>query len=337
MGYEVLDSRGEGGPGPAPAGTTGDLEVVDLGSEQVGDQPRGLPRLLGAEHGGANRARRAAQVAALVFASLAAGGAVGGFVVRRHEQSQQRQAQRAVFAADAVISDVSSAGSGDPPRAVVTARFTNHGQLPVRVATDAASQPVGTTVYVVSRTPVVPAGATVLVSVTLPVTCNQQGLPLKALLSVRTADGRLHRLALESTALGGGSSLEQVACQGSAADATRVVLHGPISRPLLQLTNQAGQNVRFTITSDGGAGTLNGERLVTVATIPALPIVLRGGAGVELRLLVSARRCPLDLADIQSGAYLQVEGVATTGSGRFTAGADISGLVGAAIARACAH
>ena len=124
-------------------------------------------------------------------------------------------------------------------------------------------------------------------------------------------------------------SLRGYFCSGHAQD-SQAALIGSIARPLLRLRNDSDVDLEFT-----RSGII--DPLITVSTRPDMPIRVRARTSRDLHLVVKARRCPSDISLLSSGSYLNIDSAgADTDSIPASAGVDISALVGAAVAKACA-
>ena len=98
---------------------------------------------------------------------------------------------------------------------------------------------------------------------------------------------------------------------------------------MLLLTNDSNVDLQFTLSGAIGPAEFNGP-IITVSTLPAMPVRVRAGTSLDVQLLVRARRCLGDISVVSGSSYLNVDSSASSTN------VDIAALVGAAVARACA-
>ena len=208
----------------------------------------------------------------------------------------------------------------------LTATVSNQGPLPITVVTTPAGGVSGTRVSVVGSSPAVQPGASSQVRMHLHVACGRPGTEQTADLSARTADRREHLLPLAAS---DGAKRLLDACNANNGDLVRATVVGAISRPVLRLTNDSNLDLTFTLSGTIGPAEFNGP-IITVATLPAMPVRVRAGTSLDVQLVVRARRCLGDISLVSGNSYLNVDSSASSTN------VDIAALVGAAVARACA-
>ena len=338
MGYEVLDSRGEATSRPDDAALAA-VDVVDLGAlPHPVDEPLPAPwpvvrqRLTAAVSSVIKAPMSAKRVAVLVVAALAIGAVVSGVVVRRHDYDQQRLAQNAVLSVNAVLHDFSPGDFGANPMATVIADLKNYGPSPVRVVTTPDGQLEGVRVRLVSTPPEVAPGGTARVSLSVPVDCDGPGADPTFTVPLLTGDQRRHAVPVELN----GVSVRSVYCDRGHSQDVQAAVVGSISRPLLRLTNDSDRAKVLVVRADQEPVATVPGPLVTITTLPAGPVDVPAGRSVDLRLQVSARECPRELAAIASFSSITVAEINRDGSSSSAMGVDVGALVGAAVVRACA-
>ena len=329
MGYEVLDSTGaaSGRPDDEPPAA---MDVI----------ARDAPPTITSTN--TTTRRPPIGVVALVVAALVLGAGTGGLAVRRYDEVQQRQARQSVLIADAQLLNSRPPKVTGATTATLSARLTNHGPLPITIVTAAGAMPAGITAEVVNASHdasstaglEVAPGASRLVSLTVPMLCNRPQDDQDVLLAVRTADRRVRQIAV-GTDLGGRLTVRAAGCDAGRIGQSRVTLVGPVSRPSLRLTNLSNQDVRFSIPPVAGFADFPEDRIVKSSTLPPLPVTVRGGTSLDVRLTISAVRCRHDISALRNGIRLPVTAISAD-YGLASTNVDIAALVGSAVARACA-
>ncbi len=345
MGYEVLDSAGRATDLPDDARPQR-VDVLDLdfatqeGATDADAVPALAPQvrrwlteagpLLAAASSTGRRTLR------VVTGSLVVGAVLSGLAIHANDERTARRAQRSVLAVDASGVDINvDASSPDKVSIGTTARVTNHGPAPILVLT--GTTPAGLIVAANgTSTTTVPGGGRGLVKATLVVDCHATAPVPVPLVRVRTADGRRHDVPLELGAFGS-TPLREAVCQGSQSQSVEVSLSGSLERPVLQLTNRSTHDQRVTVN-----GLLitdaDNKPLVTTATSPAGPLVVRAGARRDVRVTVRAVQCVREVATLTGAGYLAIDVVPADGGVQQSGqGVDLSPLVGAAVARACSR
>jgi hypothetical protein len=356
MGYEVLDADGAstalaGGPhAPSDVIALGDLPPVpgeDLPGRRSGDdpgRPRGgtprrprlpslpsLPRLVG------HSSRRTY----LVMAVLTALGVAAGALWTDHHLSQVRRSElRATVSAVATPMNVSPLMTGQGQMADYTIKVLNLGALPLTVVkSSSAARPSASTplINIVTGDGTVAPGEEILITARVPVDCSSDR-GTEIVVPVLSADGSAHRLALHDLAQTGylNTAPQQLCTFLGGGEQLTADLTGTLDHPVLALRNNADQPLTVSLDS-GSPLTQASSELLSLTTIPALPLTIASHDTQRLRVVIEAHGCQRDLSRITLGGFgylcFQAESVrpgVTTGTG-----VDLGPLVGAAVARAC--
>ncbi len=347
MGFEVMDARGA-----SPTSTSTDpvvpfdladdgTHVVDLGAahEPAGDGPPSW-------RGSVDRLRsRGTGLLLPVAAALVLGALVGGFVAGQRSAADQRGARAAQLAVVAQVESSSVAELRGTVRAELTARVTNAGPEPVGVATvPLGTDPNPLTPVVVTGPDRLAPGASSVVRVQVLLACGSATMPEVAL-QVRTADGRGHPVALQSTTAAAGTLTALCADARGAGPAVRARLGGTTTRPVVTIANDGDVVVGVSFASVVSKGSPDVEGLVTILTAPAMPLIVGAHGERSAAVTVRARRCVRDVAtlgqlsDISFPALIVTDSNGSVlqggASGPTATSVDLSLLVSQAVARAC--
>ncbi|MEO7745477.1 MAG: hypothetical protein ABIV05_04550 [Actinomycetota bacterium] len=347
MGFEVMDAHGA-----TPTSSSTDplvpfdladdgRHVVDLGEshEPAGEGPpswRGsFDRLR--SHGG--------DLVLPVAVALVVGALLGGFVAGQRSGAARLDARASQLAVVAQVESSSVAELSGTVRAELTARVTNAGPEPVAVATE----PLGTdpnplTPVVVTGPDRLGPGASSVVRVQVLLACGSATMPEVAL-QVRTADGRGHPVALQSTAAAAGTLTSLCADARGTGPVVRARLGGTTSRPVVTVANDGDVVVGVSFASVVSKGTPDVEGLVTILTSPAMPLIIGAHGERSVAVSVRARRCVRDVATLGGLSDISYPALIVTdsngrvlqggGSGPSASSVDLSLLVSQAVARAC--
>lgn len=285
-------------------------------------------------------------VAAALAAALLLGVLAGSLFTRRHERALQAEAARDQAIVTAEVVDVRTVRERRRVVATVTLRLRNLGPLPLDLATTGDGGRVTAERRVVrpaaGADDVVPAGGTLLAEVVQSLDCNggRQGWPE---VPVRAASGRVHGVRPdEQQSVGAPSDY----CRSLDDTSLMVTLEGTLQRPVVRVVNAADRPVSVFVSTAGAPG---GD-LVSVSARASGPQVVRPQQLVDVPLVIRVSRCEQDLSE-RSGAqsansYLEVQAVTVGDDGQELPpddeaaaeggqGVDLSGVVGAALERAC--
>jgi hypothetical protein len=356
MGYEVIDS-GEGPP-PGTARGGGPVEVVDLDDvprrgdvppaprpqghpERPDGSPTGPPQALAGPLGQGRAAlesfSRTTKVltAALLTMLVAVGALAGARVGSDRAHAAAAREARGVVSATAVLEGFVASGDQRTTRATSEVTVTNLGRYPLHlVGRDPAGSPA-TPQIEVHGDPVVPPGGVGRLGLTLPVDCASTD-QLAVAVPVQADDGSTHQLTAQMTVASQVLPTGADVClQNGSQQSLQAELTGTVAAPRLKLLNAGMTALRVGIDAVGSSG----AQLVTVDTVPALPLLLGAGQQKELPLAVKVLSCTVALSDTGNGAgYVQLSAQPAddaTGAPQITQGVDVSVLIGAAITRQC--
>ena len=333
MGYEVLDSAGgdkaqPDGGAPTPVEI---LELADLDPLSATEAPPQFwagarRRAVAAGCALAHAPLTARRTAAVVAASLLVGGVGMGLLVHDRDRDAAQRAARAVLAVVATGTDVNIGGNDTRSSVTVSAQVVNLGPQPVEVVTGRSAAGVTVGVVRAASRQIAPRGGHVSVTAAFTIDCATTSPVRQPVLSVTTRDRRRHDVGIGGAVLG--TSVRESVCSSSISG-LQATLQGSLTHPVLRLLSTGPNDVRVIVTSQVGD-----TSLVSVSTAPRSPVVLHSGAPRDLPVLVTVHRCPVDVSQLSSGMYLQVQSADAAPGGPST-GVDASTLVALVIARAC--
>ena len=347
MGFEVMDARGASPTStstepPIPVDLADEAHVVDLGvpHEPTGDGPPSWRVRFG------QLRSRGDGLLLPVAAALVLGALLGGFVAGQRSAADQRDARASQLAVVAQVESSSVAELRGTVRAELTARVTNAGPEPVALATaPRGTDPNRLAPVVVTGPDQLGPGASSVVRVQVLLACGSATMPEVAL-QVRTADGRGHPVALQSTAAAAGTLSALCAdARGSGPASVRARLGGTTTRPVVTVANDGDVVVGVSFASVVSKGSPDVEGLVTVLTAPAMPLIVGAHGERSVAVTVRARRCVRDFATLGQLTDISFPALIVTdsngrvlqggGSGPTATSVDLSLLVSQAVARAC--
>jgi hypothetical protein len=356
MGYEVLDADGAASgvsSDPYPPSDVVALDDLppppgDLGRPRAPRAPR-RPRV-------PDRLRHVPRLAwVLVAAAGIVGVVLGSWWTARHGDQVREAAARASVQAFATPVSVNPLVTGRGTVADYSIRLINLGNQPLTVTVSADAdrpRPDRPAISMLTGTSTVAAGQEVMVRARVPLDCSSAE-PVTLRLPVTSADGTAHSLALRNGVEAGVDVTPSDLCTFTdGQQVLEVDLIGTLDRPRLRLRNNSDRALLVALDS-GSPLTQSSSELLTVATVPKLPVTVRPHDDTTVGLDIRVATCRKDLGTLStlSGyGYLGFQGETVArsdgadgggaddsldGGAEANAGVDASPLVGAALARAC--
>lgn len=353
MGYEVLDAGGAASSVPSsPLPPSEVVALDDLPPAPSELDPPRPPRRGGvgsrptpAWHRPGWQLRSVPRTTwALVAVFAVVGAAAGSWWTERYGDQVRQARARGTVQAFATVESVDPLVTGQGTVVDYTIRVINLGTLPLTVRlspTEGEPSSGAPLVSMISGRPVVAPGGDGLVKVRAPLDCSSdssEAMPSFAV-PVTSADGTRQTVALrESTGPGVGVTPRDLCGSMLGMQNLDVSLTGTLDRPAVVLRNTFDRPLLVTL-DPGSPLTQASSQVVSMTTVPRLPVVVPASGTTTLQLAIRAAQCRQDLSErlLMGGyGYLQFQGEPPgVGTDGVNGGVDVSPLVGAAMARAC--